>query len=317
MAVIGKINSVENVTASVKYARDGLDKDTKEIKCVVSGGYGIDPDVAEWQIKATARAYSKEKGIEGYSIVTSFKEGKISPERALEVVKETWERVTKEMNGDFPCAFYVHGNTDHVHVHAVAGAVDPQTGVKLHQKRMWELMRDKSDEVCREYGLSVVEEKAEKRQDRIEYHLNKQGTYSWKTELKERIEKAFTPAIQSIEDFKQSLRNLGVELHSRMRKQEPIFMYEFTGKDGKQHKAKDFKLGGMAYERQYLENKINSLSKSNSKQSEKAKELSDFFTSFSAEVENQRQKEAVLRQRQLEARQRRPKINRDRGGISL
>lgn len=316
MAVIGKINSVGNVTASVKYARDGLDKETKEDKCVASDGYGIDPDVAEWQIKATARAYGKGKGVEGYSIVTSFKEGEISPQKALEVVKETWTRTTKDMNGDFPCAFYVHGNTNNIHVHAVAGAVDPQTGVKLHQKRMWELMKEKSDQVCKEYGLSVIQEKAEKRQDRIEYHLNKQGAYSWKSELKERIEKALTPAVQSVEDFKQNLKALGVELHNRMRKQSPIFMYEFTGKDGKHHKAKDYKLGGTVYERKPLEAKIKSLGKSRVEKAEKAQELSDFFTDFSAKVHEKRTFEREKLRMQQEAR-RLARTRIDRGGPRL
>lgn len=42
MAVVGKINSVQSVVASIKYARDGRDKNNGEEKCVGATGYGID-----------------------------------------------------------------------------------------------------------------------------------------------------------------------------------------------------------------------------------------------------------------------------------
>ncbi|MFZ2484139.1 MAG: relaxase/mobilization nuclease domain-containing protein [Streptococcus parauberis] len=280
MAVIGKINSVQSVVSSVKYARDGLDKDTKEIKCVEKDGYNINPDKAEWQIKSTAKAYGKEGGVEGYSMVTSFKQGEITPEKALEVVKKTWIETTKDMNGDFPCAFYVHGNTDNIHVHSVAGAIDPQTGIKLSQHRMWELMKYHSDSICLENGLSVITEKAEKRMDHVEFHLNKKGAYSWKSELKEKIEVAFNPSVKNLEDFKSNLKSLGVKVHDRVRNNEQIFMYEFTGKDNKIHKAKDFKLGGSAYEKQTLNRKAKSLNKSKLGNKEKAKELYGFFNTY-------------------------------------
>lgn len=315
MAVVGKINSVQSVVASIKYARDGRDKDNGEEKCVGSTGYGIDPDYAEWQIRATARAYGKEKGVQGYSMVTSFKEGEISPQEALEVTQEAWLRTTREMNGDFPCAFYVHGNTNHIHVHAVAGAIDPQTGVKLHQKKMWELLADKTNEVCREHNLSVIAEKTEKRQDRVEFHLNQRGTYSWKTDLKERIEKAMTPALQNVKDFKANLQQLGVTLHDRMRQGEPIFLYEFLGKDHKNHKIKDFKLGGTAYQRQPILEKIKDKSNIKASDIDQANDLSSFFRSFSASVEKER---ARKRERLREERLSQPRwTDRDRGGPSL
>lgn len=294
MAVVGRINSVQSVVASIKYARDGLDKETGEVKCVASGGYGIDPNHAEWQLKATARAYGKEKGVQGYSMVTSFKEGEISPQKALEVVQETWERVTAQMNGDFPCAFYVHGNTDHVHVHALAGAIDPQTGVKLHQKKMWELVKTVSDKVCKAHGLSVIAEKTDKRQDRVEYHLNQKGAYSWKSELKSYIEQALTPAVKGLTDFKNNLMAFGVNVHDRMRQGKPIFLYEFVGQDQKTHKIKDFKLGGTAYQREPLLTKIDEWGRDSLDKQQKYDELSAFFKAFNAEKEPELSQEDVF-----------------------
>lgn len=313
MAVIGKINSVTNVTASVKYARDGLDRQTKELKCVGSDGYGINPDYAEWQIKATAKAYGKQRGVEGYSMVTSFKEGEISPKNALIVVKEAWKRTTREMNGDFPCAFYVHGNTKNIHVHAVAGAIDPQTGVKLHQKRMWELLAEKTNEVCKEVGLSVIADRAEKRQDRFEYHLNKQGAYSWKSELKEVIEQALTSSVRSSENFIANLQALGVQVKHRTRQGEPIYLYEFVGQDGKTHKAKDYKLGGTAYERQHLLEKIQEVVRSTSDEQEKLEAFSAFFKSARESHLQQKAYEKAMREQERE--QRRERQRRDLGGL--
>lgn len=270
------ITTTGSVRASFRYAKDGKDRETGQDKCIAMSGYKIDPNNAHYQIKATAKAYGKEnQKVQAYNIVTSFKGQEVSPEKALQVAKEAWQRATKHMNGDFPCAFYVHGNTENIHVHALAQAIDPATGTKLHQKQMWRLIAEKTDQVCLEQGLSIVQDKALERQDRMEYHLNqgKNPKYSWKTDLKERIntamERTFEQAACSLELFKQKMQEVGVKIHERNHRvlAEPvkftdngqtaptkwetqaIFMYEFEGKDQKKHKAKDYKLGGINYER--------------------------------------------------------------------
>ncbi|WP_407350099.1 relaxase/mobilization nuclease domain-containing protein [Lactococcus garvieae] len=268
MAVVSKIETVKNVIASVKYAKDGKDKTTKEEKCVCMGGYQIDPNNAIYQIRATAKAFGKEnQKVQAYSLITSFKGQEVTPEQAVQITKEAWERSTNLMNGDFPCAFYVHGNTDNIHVHQIIGAIDGQTGLKLHQKQMWRLVADKTNEVCKEHDLSIIKEVANERKDRVEFHEMK---YSWKTDLKERINQAMDKTLSqincSIGYFRQSLSDLGVKIHDRNHrvntqteftgngeaktewKNQVIFMYEFVGKDKKKHKLKDYKLGGENYE---------------------------------------------------------------------
>lgn len=301
------------MVASIKYARDGRDKNNGEEKCVGATGYGIDPNYAEWQIKAVAKAYGKEKGVQGYSMVTSFKEGEISPQNALKVTQEAWLRTTREMNGDFPCAFYVHGNTKHIHVHAVAGAIDAQTGVKLHQKRMWELLAEKTNEVCKEVGLSVVSDRAEKRQDRFEYHLNQQEAYSWKSELKGLLEQALTSHVTSGDDFIANLQALGVQVKHRKRQGEPIYLYEFLGKDGKHHRTKDYKLGGTAYERRYLLAKIKEVVLSTDKEQEKLEAFSDFFRSAREAHLQYKAYEKAMREQARERHREEPR--RDLGGL--
>ncbi|AUS70620.1 relaxase/mobilization nuclease domain-containing protein [Lactococcus lactis] len=268
MAVVSKIETVKNVIASVKYAKDGKDKTTKEEKCVYMGGYKIDPNNAIYQIRATAKAFDKEnQKVQAYSLITSFKGQEVTPEQAMQLTKEAWKRSTKIMNGDFPCAFYVHGNTDNIHVHQIIGALDGQTGLKLHQKQMWRLIADKTNEVSKEQGVSVIKEIANERKDRVEFHETR---YSWKTDLKERINQAMDKTMSqincSIGQFRKSLLELGVKIHDRNHrvntkteftgngeantewKNQAIFMYEFTGKDKKKHKLKDYKLGGENYE---------------------------------------------------------------------
>lgn len=268
MAVVSKIETVRNVIASVKYAKDGRDKKTKEEKCVYIGGYQIDPNNAIYQIRVTAKAFGKEnQKVQAYSLITSFNGQEVTPEQAIQITKEAWERSTKLMNGCFPCAFYVHGNTDNIHVHQIVGAIDGQTGVKLHQKQMWRLVAEQTNEVCKAHDLSVIKEVANERKDRVEFHETK---YSWKTDLKDRINQAMDKTLSqincSIGQFRQSLSELGVKIHDRNHrvntkieftgngeaetewKNQVIFMYEFTGKDKKKHKLKDYKLGGENYE---------------------------------------------------------------------
>ena len=72
------------------------------------------------------------------------------------------------------------------------------------------MVRDISDELCLENGLSVVTEPAEKGKHYAEWNAEKTGT-SWKKKLKEEIEKA-VPLCTSFEQLVNHMEQTGYEI---------------------------------------------------------------------------------------------------------
>ena len=82
----------------------------------------------------------------------SFKHGEVTPEQAHEVGVKLAER----MWGDrFQVIVATHLNTDCLHNHFVVNAVSFADGMHYHDnKANLRLLRQRSDELCREYALS-------------------------------------------------------------------------------------------------------------------------------------------------------------------
>lgn len=99
----------------------------------------------------------KTKGILAFHGEQSFKEGEVTPELAHEI----GVRLANEMWGDrFQVVVTTHLNTDHIHNHFVLNSVSFKDGKKYYSNREnTALLRKTSDELCEEYGLSVLEEK--------------------------------------------------------------------------------------------------------------------------------------------------------------
>ena len=99
----------------------------------------------------------KTDGILAFHGEQSFKEGEVTPELAHEI----GVRLANEMWGDrFQVVVTTHLNTDHIHNHFVLNSVSFKDGKKYHSNREnTALLRKTSDELCEEYGLSVLEEK--------------------------------------------------------------------------------------------------------------------------------------------------------------
>lgn len=74
-------------------------------------------------------------------------------------------QLANEMWGDrFQVVVTTHLNTNHIHNHIVLNSVSFEDGLKYYDNHTnYAKMRHISDELCKEYGLSVIEEKATKK----------------------------------------------------------------------------------------------------------------------------------------------------------
>lgn len=156
---------------------------------------------------AVKRRFGKLGGNVAYHGYQSFQTGEVTPEEALAIGRETAYR----MWGDkYQVLITVHLNTDNLHCHFVVNSVSFKDGSKFgnHQKDHIKL-REISDQVCREYGISVLENSSFwKGQSRGAYWYKKQGGMTHRDMLRQDIEYVL-PTCGSRQDFKYQMEALG------------------------------------------------------------------------------------------------------------
>lgn len=109
------------------------------------------------QMQFVKTLYGKENGILAFHAYQSFNEGEVTPEIAHEI----GVKLANEMWGDrFQVVVSTHLNTGHLHNHFVINSVSFKDGKKYYSNLTnTALLRKTSDEICEEYGLSVLKEK--------------------------------------------------------------------------------------------------------------------------------------------------------------
>lgn len=117
------------------------------------------PDVktAYAHMQATKERFDKTGGVLGYHIIQSFKPGEITADRCHELGR----KLASEMFGaGFEIVIGTHLNKEHLHSHIVVNSVSFIDGKKLRfNKQSYRELQEISDQLCRKYGLSVIENK--------------------------------------------------------------------------------------------------------------------------------------------------------------
>lgn len=146
----GNFDSIEQV---LTYATNP----DKTEKLFYTTGINCKVDNAVKEMQFIKKLYGKEKGILAFHGYQSFKEGEVTPEIAHEI----GVRLAEEMWGDrFQVVVSTHLNTDNIHNHFVINSVSVKDGYKYYSNLSnTALLRKTSDEICEEYGLSILEEK--------------------------------------------------------------------------------------------------------------------------------------------------------------
>ena len=117
------------------------------------------PDVktAYAHMQATKGRFDKTGGVLGYHIIQSFKPGEITADRCHELGR----KLASEMFGEsYEIVIGTHLNKKHLHNHIVVNSVSFTDGKKLRfNKQSYRELQEISDQLCRKYGLSVIENK--------------------------------------------------------------------------------------------------------------------------------------------------------------
>ena len=196
----------KDLYAALRYAEN----DNKTDRKIFVGGINCSAQNAYAEMIAVQRRFGLRGRVVGYHGIQSFKEGEVTPEQAFAIGKET----ARQMWGDrYQVLVTVHLNTDNVHCHFVVNPVSFKDGAKFKNKiGDHKELRRVSDQICREHGLSVLENsefysKGKKK----EYWVHKAGRKTHRDYLREDVEYCLSFATNPRE-FESQLYALGYAL---------------------------------------------------------------------------------------------------------
>ena len=188
-----------------------LNPEKTDEKLLVSS-YGCASETAAREFEWTRRI-AEQKGMNPVRIIArhviqSFEIGEVTPELAHEIGKQFADEI---LGGKYEYVLTTHIDKDHVHNHLIFNAVD---FVNYHAyksyKRIYYDMREVSDRLCKENGLSVIPPSQNKGMGYKEYTEAKRGT-SWKQKLKQTIDRLVITA-KDYDDFLRLMQEAGYEI---------------------------------------------------------------------------------------------------------
>ena len=134
---------------------------------------GCVPESAARTWKDTKRRFGRTEGVQAYHLIQSFKPGEITPELAHEIGNQFAQ---KYLDG-YEVIVGTHVDKAHVHNHIIFNSVSDRDGHKYHSSpnSYFKEIRGLSDRLCREYGLSVIDEPNKRALTYVEWRMQKLG----------------------------------------------------------------------------------------------------------------------------------------------
>jgi len=135
------------------------------------------------QMKETKDLFGSKGIIQGYHIIQSFTPNETNAKTAFEIAGKF---VHKYLN-DYEAVYSTHVDKDHVHNHIVFSSTSFTDGRKYRSNisTYYNGVRKTSDDICREYGLSIIEpNKDNSNLSYAQWLSQNKGKTSWRTLIK-------------------------------------------------------------------------------------------------------------------------------------
>lgn len=177
-----------------------------EQKYFVSG-VNCNPETAYDAMNAALRLNDKPLKILGFHGYQSFQEGEVT----AEVAHEIGMKLAQELWGDkFQVVVSTHCNTNHFHNHFVVCGTSFVDGSRYPaSKETYRKMRDTSDRLCQEYGLSVVQQpKRGTGKHYAEWDAQREERATWRGLIKADIDTAISRSLTD-KQFFYKLKQMG------------------------------------------------------------------------------------------------------------
>lgn len=194
-----------DLQAMVDVMEYATNKDKTEQRYFVTG-VNCDPTTARDEMMIAKAQWNDESEIVCYHGFQSFKHGEVTPEQAHEV----GVKLAKKMWGDrFQVIVATHLNTDCLHNHFVVNSISFTDGKHYHDnKANLRLLRQRSDELCREYALSVIEQPSGKKKPYALYQAEKNGMPTRDNVARQAVDEAVSKSF-TLKDFDRIMAEMG------------------------------------------------------------------------------------------------------------
>ncbi len=226
-----------------------------EKRAVLKDGLNLDVEYAKSHFKRVREVYGNQGKTQTYASRISFSPKELDPsnkkdqQRALEIAKEVYQKTYPNQQ----VALYEHADTDALHIHAAIGAIDLETGKKMHGN--WQEYREKlvhnTDEIVQKHGLEVTKVDPERYEKRsmAEIKMHDRGQPTWKGQIRQAVDSTMSnQLISDFQAFKDDLKQKAIDVWERGKD----LTYQLTGTN---YKARGNKLG-TAYEKEAIYNEL-------------------------------------------------------------
>ena len=226
-----------------------------EKRAVLKDGLSLDVNYAKSQFKQVREVYGNQGKTQAYASRISFSpkefdpKNKIDQQKALDIAKEVYQKTYPNQQ----VALYEHADTDALHIHAVIGAIDLETGRKMHGN--WQEYREKlvhnTDEIVQEHGLAVTQVDPERYEKRsmAEIKMHDRGQPTWKDQIRQAVDSTMSnQLVRDFQTFRDDLKQKAIDVWERGKD----LTYQLTGTN---YKARGNKLG-TAYEKEAIYNEL-------------------------------------------------------------
>ena len=203
------VTKIKPVKSTLSKALDYIENPDKTDGKMLISSFGCSYETADIEFGYTlSQALDKGSNL-AFHLIQSFAPGEVDYEKAHEIGKQLADAVTK---GQHEYVVTTHIDKGHIHNHVIFCAVNFVDHHKYNSnKRSYYGIRNMSDKLCRENGLSVVVPgKGSKGKSYAEYQAERTGT-SWKGKLKTAVD-ALIPQVSSFEELLTRLQAAGYEI---------------------------------------------------------------------------------------------------------
>ena len=194
--------SLQALEDVIEYAAN---EDKTEMKYYVST-INCNKRCARDEFAMVKKRFGKEGGIVAFHAYQSFAPGEVNPSEAHSIGVE----LARRLWGDrFQIVVATHVNTAAVHNHLVINSISFRDGKRFHGCRETTgMLREMSDRICQEHGLSVIKNPKGQRVNTYLYKMERAGMPTRYNVARKSIDEAIALSL-TIEEFKAELRSRG------------------------------------------------------------------------------------------------------------
>ena len=205
------VTKIKPVKSTLSKALDYIQNPDKTDGKMLVSSFGCSYETADIEFAFTlSQALDKGNNL-AHHLIQSFEPGEVDYEKAHEIGRQLADAVTK---GQHEYVLTTHIDKGHIHNHIIFCAVNFVDHHKyVSNKRTYYGIRNISDRLCRENGLSVVvPEKGSKGKNYAAYHKEKSAKAKLKIAVDTLIVDTLIPQVNSFEELLSRLQGLGYEI---------------------------------------------------------------------------------------------------------